>query len=178
MLFHNRSLKIVPYTENVAFFSDLLVFFHDPHQVVVTHFFAGKPTVSIEQVNQHTLSLDALNGHVLNTKCLSIRAVVLIQQHVFAGTKTVVINRLWLADAHHVEHGSAEGKDVPLRGVLVVKRNLVIGGLCKALHKMFYAKNIVMQSRRKIIADNQSVISLLYTTTLRNIINAEDLLTN
>ena len=41
-----------------------------------------------------------------------------------------------------------------------------------------YAKYIVMQSRRKIITDNQLDISLLYTTTLHNIINAEDLLAN
>jgi hypothetical protein len=49
--------------------------------------------------------------------------------------------------------------------------------LCKALHNMFYAKYIVMQSHSKIYAVNQPVISQLYSTTLHNNITSEDFLT-
>ena len=46
--------------------------------------------------------------------------------------------------------------------------------LCKALHKFFYGKYIVMQSWRKRYTVNQCFTSLLYTTTLHNNIISED----
>ena len=50
--------------------------------------------------------------------------------------------------------------------------------LCKALHKAFYEKYIVMQSRSKSHIVNQQVESRLYTTTLHNNIIVEDFSAN
>jgi hypothetical protein len=50
--------------------------------------------------------------------------------------------------------------------------------LCKALHKLFYGKHIVMQSWSKICTVNQCLTNKLYTTTLHNNITVEGLSTN
>ena len=54
----------------------------------------------------------------------------------------------------------------------------ILNSLCKALHKLFYAKYIVMQSCSKNPIVNQRVVSRLYTTTLHNNIIVEDFSTN